>query len=135
MAEAVRIHVQAGLADRRIEVASSDRHTVKPWLSARLDFSPPVNDLKDEGFELAGGRIEVLRGRRVAILVYRHRLHFIDVFVQPLPSGAPAHSGSLRGFHLAHAMGDGMDFLAVSDVDAAVLQDFVARLAARPAPR
>jgi hypothetical protein len=27
-----------------------DQHTVKPWLSARLDLSPPVRDLKDAAF-------------------------------------------------------------------------------------
>src|SRR5262245_54457595 len=85
---AVRAHVRATLGDHLIEVASSDRHTVKPWLSARLDYSPPVQDLGQEGFALLGGRLEQLERRPVATLVYRYRKHTIDVFVQPVASPA-----------------------------------------------
>src|SRR5579862_991213 len=49
---AVAAHVRATLGNRLVEVASSNQHTVKPWLSAHLDYSPPVQDLADEGFAL-----------------------------------------------------------------------------------
>ena len=58
---AVAAHVRATLADQMIQVASSDQHTVKPWLSSHLDYSPPVQDLADEGFPLVGARIEYSR--------------------------------------------------------------------------
>src|SRR5436853_2817530 len=51
-AAAVSSHVRATLNDHLIEVESSDRHTVKPWLSARLDYSPPVADLANERLQL-----------------------------------------------------------------------------------
>jgi len=129
VSEAVADHVQATLSQHLIEVASSDQHTVKPWFSARLDYSPPVQDLASEGFALLGGRLETLHGERVATLVYRYRLHLIDVFVRPLPAAAVKGPRSLRGFNVAHASGAGMDFLAVSDVNADVLGALVARLA------
>lgn len=135
VAEAVADHVRATLGQHPIEVASADRHTVKPWLAARLDYSPPVQDLAAEGFELLGGRIDRLRGERVATLVYRHRLHLIDVFVRPLPAAAPKAPRRLRGFNVAHASGGGMDFLAVSDVEADVLNAFLARLTAETPAR
>src|SRR5258705_6954262 len=127
--EAVTTHVRATLNNHLIEVASSDQHTVKPWLSARLDYSPPVQDLASEGFALSGGRLDTLDKQRVATLVYSHRLHTIDVFVRPELAHAPSASRTVRGFNVAHATGSGMDWLAVSDVSADVLTAFVQRLA------
>jgi len=131
--EAVTTHVRATLNDHLIEVASSDQHTVKPWLSARLDYSPPVHDLASEGFALIGGRLDTLDKQRVATLVYRYRLHTIDVFVRPELAHAPSALRTVRGFNVAHATGSGMDWLAVSDVSADVLTAFVQRLAGQAA--
>jgi anti-sigma factor RsiW len=127
--EAVATHVRATLNNHLIEVASSDQHTVKPWLSARLDYSPPVRDLADEGFALSGGRLDTLDKHRVATLVYRYRQHTIDVFVRPELARAPTALRTVRGFNVAHVTGSGMDWLAVSDVSADVLTAFVQRLA------
>ena len=127
---AVAAHVRATLGDHLIEVASSDRHTVKPWLSARLDYSPPVQDLANEGFTLIGGRLDYLERRPVATLVYRYRQHTIDVFVRPETSRAPMSAPRMvRGFNVARASGPSMDWLAVSDAEPAVLSAFVQRLA------
>ena len=128
-AEAVAIHVRATLNDQLIEVASSDQHTVKPWISSHLDYSPPVPDMTSAGFALLGARREQLHGQSVATLVYRYRQHTIDVFVRPEPARAPLDLQTLRGFHLAHANGSGMDWLAVSDVSPDVLVPFVQQLA------
>ena len=127
--EAVATHVRATLNNHLIQVASSDHHTVKLWLSARLDYSPPVLDLANEGFLLNGGRIDTLDKQRVATLVYSYRLHTIDVFVRPESVHAPPALRTLRGFNVVHATGSGMDWLAVSDVSADVLTAFVRRLA------
>ena len=131
--EAVATHVRATLNNHFIEVASSDQHTVKPWLSARLDYSPPVHDFASEGFALIGGRLDTLDKHRVATLVYRYRLHTIDVFVRPELAHAPSALRTLRGFNVVHATGSGMDWLAVSDVSADVLGAFVQRLASEAA--
>lgn len=130
--EAVADHVRATLANHLTDVATSDRHTVKPWLSARLDYSPPVQDLSTEGFPLTGGRVDYLDKRPVATLVYRYRDHVVDVFVRPATEGAARSSpptSTVRGFNVVRASGSGMDWLAVSDVNAEVLGTFVARLA------
>jgi anti-sigma factor RsiW len=127
---AVTAHVRATLGDHLIEVVSSDRHTVKPWLSARLDYSPPVQDLATEGFPLIGGRLDYLERRNVATLVYRYRQHTIDVFVRPDALHAPTPAlRAVRGFNVARASGPSMEWLAVSDAEPAVLTAFVQRLA------
>lgn len=129
--QAVAAHVQATLGDRLIEVSSSDQHTVKPWLSARLDYSPPVRDLASDGFALAGGRITDLDGRATATLVYRYRKHTIDVFVRPGALGGPPLQ-DLRGFNVLRAHAGGWDWVAVSDAETDVLERFLAKLV-RPA--
>ena len=135
-AAAVATHVRATLGDHLIEVASSDRHTVKPWLSARLDYSPPVQDLANEGFTLIGGRLDYLERRPVATLVYRYRKHTIDVFVRPDASRAPMSAmRTVRGFNVAHAGGASMDWLAVSDAEPAALSALVQRLASEDIPQ
>ena len=126
--EAVNSHVRATLTHAAIQVASSDQHTVKPWLSARLDFAPPVKDLAAEGFALAGARLDFLDHRPVAALVYRYRDHVIDVYVRPQSSSAVAASRSVRGFNVVHAAGHGMDWFAVSDANAEALGQLVDRL-------
>jgi anti-sigma factor RsiW len=134
VAEVVERHVRATLADRRIQVASSDRHTVKPWLSDRLDYSPAVRDLADQGFPLAGARIDVVDGRRVATLVYKRREHWIDVVVVPAGSGGRAVApSSVRGFNVLGRRAADMDWIFVSDVGAAELGEFADRLAAQVA--
>ena len=130
-AEAVSNHARATLANRLIDVASSDQHTVKPWLSARLDYSPPVHDFSADGLPLVGGRLDYLDGRPVATLVYKYREHTIDVFMRPVQSGKPVampKSVTVRGFNVAHGSAAGMECWAVSDVSMDVLASLVAHL-------
>jgi len=129
VAQAVAAHAQATLNGRLIEVASSDQHTVKPWLSAHLDYSPPVQDFANEGFPLLGGRVASMRGERVAVLVYGYRQHTIDVYVWPTAPAIAAGMRTVRGFHVEGASGAGMQWLAVSDVSPDVLTKFVQKLA------
>ena len=73
-------HIRSLQADHLTDVLTSDQHTVKPWLSARLDVSPPVRDLKDQGFPLVGGRQDYVDGHPAAVVVYRHAKHVINLF-------------------------------------------------------
>lgn len=126
---AVSAHVRATLGTHAVDVASSEQHTVKPWLSARLDYSPPVRDFAAEGFPLVGGRIDYVEHRRVAVLVYRRREHTIDVFVRPAEGASPpASTVNVRGFNVVRASRADMNWIAVSDLNAEELAAFVARL-------
>jgi anti-sigma factor RsiW len=124
-------HLRSQLGTHWVDVASSDRHTVKPWLSARLGFSPAVPDLSEQGFELIGGRLDVLDAKPVAVLVYQRRQHWISVFVWPgeplAAAGAPIQR---RGYHLIRWSGAGLSYWAVSDLNESELRDFVRLLSA-----
>ena len=126
--EAVSAHTRALLVDHPIEVASSDQHTVRPWLSARLNFVPPVVDLAAQGYPLLGARRDVLSGETAAALVYRHGAHVISVFVRPAEGDAADGSQAtqvVRGFNVVERTQGGLAFCFVSDANPHELQALV----------
>jgi anti-sigma factor RsiW len=124
-------HLGAQLGAHWVDVASSDRHTVKPWLSSRLGFSPAVPDLSDQGFELIGGRVDVLDARPVATLVYQRRQHMISVFVWPGGAGVARGATERRGYHMIRFAAAGFSYWIVSDLNENELRD-LARLLSSP---
>jgi anti-sigma factor RsiW len=126
-------HSRSMITGHLADVTSSDQHTVKPWLSAKLDFSPPATDLTTAGFPLVGGRVDYVESRPVAVLVYRHRQHMIDLFVWPAAGhdrSAPTRVLSKNGYHLLHWVEGGMVFWVISDLNPKELEQFVAAFSA-----
>jgi anti-sigma factor RsiW len=127
--EVIASHVRATLAQRMIDVESSDHHTVKPWLSSRLDFSPPVYEPADRASALLGGRVDYIDGRPVATLVYRHQGHVVESYVWPSSqTRAAVKQDEARGFHLAHWSRGGMAHWVISDLNAAEFSGLVKEL-------
>ncbi|AOI78841.1 MULTISPECIES: anti-sigma factor family protein [unclassified Burkholderia] len=130
--ELVASHVRADLSARDIDVISTDRHTVKPWFNGRLDYAPPVEDLAASGFALVGGRLDYVGRRRVAVLVYRHRQHVVDVYVQPAGERPAAPYATVsQGYALDRWSAAGMTWWAVTDAEPSALAAFRTALDAR----
>jgi anti-sigma factor RsiW len=118
-------HIRSLQADHLTDVLTSDQHTVKPWLSARLDVSPPVLELKDAGFPLVGGRQDYVDGHPTAVVVYRHAKHVINLFAWASSGQDKAfRKESQQGFNVVTWRHDGMVYYAVSDVEADQLAQF-----------
>ena len=123
-AELVADHVRALQVGPLTEVASTDRHTVKPWFQGRIDYAPPVFDLAAEGFPLIGGRIEHVRGSVVATLTYTRDRHLIDVFVWPSAAQQAPLRSVRKGFNVLHWADGSMQYWAVSDLERGEMERF-----------
>jgi anti-sigma factor RsiW len=121
-------YARAAIAGQPFDVASSDRHTVKPWLAGRTTISSDIVDLAPQGFPLAGGRVSVVDRVPAPTLVYRHNEHMVAVTELPLDAPAARSEGieTIDGYHVARWRDANLAYVAVSDMDAKTLADFVA---------
>jgi anti-sigma factor RsiW len=134
--DVVSAHVRSLQAGHLTDVLTSDQHTVKPWFNGKLDLAPPVVDLTAEGFTLIGGRLDYIDGEAAASIVYRRRNHIINLFVARHPGAghAGAKIETVHGFNVRRWTLDGLDFWAVSDINAEELDEFGQKFMAGPQP-
>lgn len=119
-------HIRSLQVDHLSDVVSSNQHTVKPWFHGKLDFSPPVVNLASQEFPLVGGRLDYLNERTVAVLIYRHNQHPINLYIWPSTDrNLSPQMQSHQGYHLIHWVVGGMSYWAVSDLATNELALFV----------
>src|SRR5262245_11823742 len=118
-------HIRALMAPEPVDVASSDRHTVKPWFNGRIPNSPRVVELAKDDFPLVGGRVDVIGRTPVATLVYRRAKHLISLTAVPMDGelavGGPA---SIDGYNIVRWTENGVSYWAISDLEPKQLEMF-----------
>jgi anti-sigma factor RsiW len=121
--ELIAGHIRSLQAEHLTDVRTSNRHLVKPWFNGKINFSPPVPELSAAGFPLAGGRLDYAGGHNIAAIVYRRRLHSINLFIWPATDGSQ-HSLERNGYALNEWSRNGLRYVAVSDISPAELDAF-----------
>jgi len=126
-------HIRSLLAPQPFDIASSDRHTVKPWFTARLPVSPQVPDLAAQGFALLGGRVDVVGQDPVATIIYKHAAHTLSLTT--LRPGQSVSEQTIAGYNVRSWSDADFSYIAVSDLPSTDLATFQrAFSAAAPAP-
>jgi len=126
-------HIRGLLAPQPFDIASSDRHTVKPWFTSHLPESPQVPDLAAHGFVLVGGRVDVVGHDPVATIVYKHAKHTVSLIT--LPPDQSVSDQTIAGYNVRSWSDAQFTYIAVSDIPPEDLVSFEhAFSAASPAP-
>lgn len=125
--ELVDSHVRSLMASHLVDVPSSDQHTVKPWFQGKIDFAPDVPDLSSKGYELIGGRLDILGGHPTAALVYKHNGHYVNLWTSRTDAGETSTQFSIvDGYRVARWINGGLSRSVVTDMNPTELQKFVA---------
>lgn len=133
-ARSVDSHLRSLMAPRPVDLASTERHVVKPWFNGKSVQAPKVPDLSAQGFPLEGARIDVIDGSPVPAVVYKRRLHTISVWVanDGQASRLTRETGSVSGTNIVVWPTGGMTYWAASDLNSAELSAFAKAFAAAP---
>jgi anti-sigma factor RsiW len=115
-------HIRGLLAPQPFDIASSDRHEIKPWFTSRLPESPQIVDLGADGFSLLGGRVDVLGEQPVATVIYRHGGHTISLTTLRGPRSVSG--GSIAGYTVRTWREGEFTYIAVADLPDADLDQF-----------
>ena len=109
-------HVRSRISGQPVDVASSERHTVKPWFATHTLLSPQVVDLASEGFPLIGGRVDVIGVTPVPTLVFRFRKHLISLAEVPNSvADLRRGSSSINGLAILTWRQGAVTYVAISD--------------------
>ena len=116
--EIVDAHVHSLQPGQMNGIASNDERVVEGWLEGRARFAILVRNFANDGFELKGGRVDVIEGHAVAVLVYERNGRPINIFIWPTRErDSPPRTGSRQSFRWLDWRKGKKEFCAVSDVD------------------
>jgi anti-sigma factor RsiW len=109
-----------------VDVASPNPAVVKPWLTARLDFAPPLVGAPASGYSLVGGRVDVIENRSVATLVYKHDNDVVSLFCWPPDKEHLSTSErSIDGYRVSTWSNAQCNYVLVSKLSDQAMHDFM----------
>jgi len=127
--QAVLLHSNSLSTEHLVDVASPDPKIVKPWLTARLDFAPPVVGSPASGYSLVGGRIDVIQNRSVATLVYKNDKNDKDVVTlfcwPPKKDRLSDTDHSFEGYRVSTWSTGQCNYILVSKLKSPAMDEFV----------
>jgi anti-sigma factor RsiW len=125
-AQAVSDYTRALFVDHLCDVVSPDPQVVKPWLTAKLNFSPPVVDLSGSGYQMRGGRVDIVQNRRVATLVYKRNKDIVTLFMWPATRHRFTDSNQfINGLSICTWNDSKLNYIVVSTLGESQLDEFV----------
>ena len=107
-------------APKPLDITSDDSKKVQTWFTGKIGFSPSVPALHAQGFDLMGGRLALIGGHTVPVIVYKCGQHDVEVFVKPSDEYFPIDADR-AGLHLRSWNDCGLDYWAVSNDSATEL--------------
>jgi len=135
LSELTDLHVTTLASANRVDVVSSDKHTVKPWFQGKLPFTFNLPELEGSPFELVGGKLTYLDQSPGAELLFTVRKHVLSVFIfkdspeldRALANGELMHKLS---FSIESWTAGGLRYFIITDASRADVDDLRARLVA-----
>jgi anti-sigma factor RsiW len=120
VAEMVDLHVAAMGSPNPVDVASTDRHTVKPWFQGKVPFTFNVPELAGTEYSLLGGKVVYIHENAAAQLIFTLRKHEISAFIaKDGRDGAGTVSDASRnGFSVESWNLGGLHYVLVGDAGA-----------------
>jgi anti-sigma factor RsiW len=124
VAELLDLHVATLASPNPVDVASTDKHTVKPWFQGKLPFTFNLPDLDNSPYKLLGGKLVYFRHNPGAQLLYELRKHQLSVFIVQdqsgaIPLGTSLTSTSEKGFSVETWSQSGLRYVVIGDTSPA----------------
>jgi anti-sigma factor RsiW len=121
--EIVDAHLRSLQPGLMTAIDSNDERVVKEWLDGRVGFAVPARDFANEGFTLKGGRLDIIEGRAVAVIVYEHNRRPINLFIwRTWEQDRPLRAGSRQNFQWVDWQKGKLEFCVVSDAAPSALE-------------
>lgn len=124
--EAVLLHSRSLSTSHLVDVASPNPVVVKPWLTARLDFAPPLVGSPASGYSLIGGRVDEIENRSVATVIYKHDNNVVSLFCWPPDKEHLSTSErTINGYRVSTWSNAQCNYVLVSKLSDQAMHDFM----------